>query len=99
MLRNSDKVSKDDLVDVGVGAKNFLLQFKPMATDRVSAKKLLLDDGDYSTAQDHYFSFINNRTGAVVDKSLDNKIIDDLKLDNYIPDLTRNKVFQIEEEM
>lgn len=93
VLRNSEKISKDDLRDVGVGTKNFLMQFKPMATTRVSAKKLLMDDGDYSTAQDHYFSFINNRSGAVVDKSLDNKIIDDLKMDNYMPDLTKNRVF------
>ena len=66
-----------------------------MATNRVSAKKLLLDDGDYSTTQDHYFSYINRRQGAVVDKSLDNKIIEELKTDNYMPDLMKNKVENI----
>jgi len=50
VLKNSEKISKDDLVEVGVGAKTFVGQFKPMATNRVSAKKLLMDDGDYSTA-------------------------------------------------
>ena len=45
--------------DVSSGASSFAQQFKPLAMKKQSAKQLLIDDNDYSTPQDHYFSYLN----------------------------------------
>jgi len=58
-LTNQQNITVDDLREVGQGAGTFVSQFKPNAMNRVSAKHLLIDDKDYSSTQDHYFSYIN----------------------------------------
>jgi len=59
MMVNSQKITKADLMELGSGTKNFMFQFKPNGMQKVSAKKLLIDDDDFSKPQDHYFSYIN----------------------------------------
>ena len=55
----------DDLKDVSSGATAFASQFKPSNIKGQNAKTLLIDDHDYSTPQDHYFSYLNkSKTGG-----------------------------------
>lgn len=49
LLVNKPSFESREVMDVGLGAGRFMAQFKPNATTRVSAKQLMLDDGDYST--------------------------------------------------
>lgn len=48
VLTNSQNITVDDLQEVGTGSKQFLMSFKPHALQKTSAKKLLVDDTDYS---------------------------------------------------
>ena len=63
VLANSQNIQPQDLKEIGVGTKTFIKQFKPLAMDKRNAKALMIDDGDYSTPQDHYFGYINKRIG------------------------------------
>ena len=63
VLANSQNIQTNDLKEIGVGTKTFIKQFKPLAMDKRNAKALMIDDGDYSTPQDHYFGYINKRIG------------------------------------
>ena len=58
VLVNANSISKEDLMELGAGTKTMMKQFQPHALQKVSAKTLLLDDNDYSTPQDHYFSYL-----------------------------------------
>ena len=49
ILINKPSFESKEIMEVGAGAVTFASQFKPRATSRVSAKQLLIDDGDYST--------------------------------------------------
>ena len=48
VLTNSQKITMDDLKEVSTGSKDFFTSFKPNALKKTSAKKLLVDDTDYS---------------------------------------------------
>lgn len=61
---SSNKFNKEDLEDLSSGTSTLLRQFRPMAYEKVSAKKLLIDDHDYSTPQDHYFAYVNKRNNG-----------------------------------
>ena len=41
--------------------------------DKRNAKALMIDDGDYSTPQDHYFGYINKRVGQSQDERVSNE--------------------------
>ena len=56
-------------MELGAGASEFIDQFKPRATKKISAKQLLLDDGNYSTTQDHYFGYLNRRNAELKEES------------------------------
>ena len=63
-MYNGDKpVESREIMDLGSGATSFMSQLKPRATQRISAKNLLMDDGNYSTTQDHYFGYLTRRQG------------------------------------
>lgn len=57
------KMGQVDLTDMGSGTAEFLRQLAPKDQYRLNAKKLLLNDDDYSTPQDHYFGYINKIQG------------------------------------
>lgn len=61
VLTNTAQISQTELNELGLGTKNMMRTLAPAGLNRVSAKTLLIDDKDYSTPQDHYFSYINMR--------------------------------------
>lgn len=61
LIYKESTIESKEIMEIGSGAGEFLSQFKPRATERISAKRLLIDDNDYSTTQDHYFGYINRR--------------------------------------
>ena len=80
VLTNQKEISSNDIKDLGTGTRDLIQQFKPHGLQKVSAKKLLIDDKDYSTPSDHYFSFLNKR-----DESPDQlDIIKSLPMDSVI---------------
>ena len=50
-------VSSEDLKEVAKGTKSFIGEMRPHALIPSNAKDLMLKDADYSTPQDHYFSY------------------------------------------
>lgn len=63
MVSEKDKASFEDLKGVGSGTSGFVKQFKPHALAKYNAKMLMIDDGDFSTPGDHYFNYLNKRSG------------------------------------
>lgn len=49
LLNKPTPIESGDIYELGAGAGRFANQIRPRANKRVSAKELLLDDGDYST--------------------------------------------------
>jgi hypothetical protein len=47
------------MANLGSGTADFINDFKPKSIGRVNVKALLLDDKNYSTPNDHYFSYLN----------------------------------------
>ena len=71
-----------------------LYQFKPNALQKVSAKKLLIDDKDYSTPSDHYFAYVNKK-----DERPDKlEILKSLPMDSVIEVEQRDKILKEFEE-
>ncbi len=64
-----------------------MAQFKPHAIGRENAKALLINDQEFTTPQDHYFSYINKRQGQSSDQVKENdlSIMKGLGLDMYLP--------------
>jgi hypothetical protein len=87
-----------DIVELGAGTRNFVYQFKPLAMTRNNAKNLLIDDHDYSTPQDHYFSYINKRQQTGV-RGDENKILEDLGLQEFMTELNKSTILDLEEEV
>lgn len=91
-----------DLIDIGTGVGRFANQMKPRATQRVSAKELLLDDGDYSTRQDHYFNYINQRLSQdlspEVQHEAENEVIRSLNLENVLSPELIEKIESLRED-
>jgi hypothetical protein len=48
VLLNARSLQSGNLMELGEGTRTIFGQFKPSATYTISAKKLLLDDKDYS---------------------------------------------------
>jgi len=49
----------DEVKEISEGTKTFIKGFKPMALVTANdAKKLVVDEGDYSTPADHYFNYV-----------------------------------------
>lgn len=70
-------------------------QFRPSAANRVSAKVLLVDDKDYSSPQDHYFSYINTRPEKEKGLSEYQKsILDQLQLKSLINNEMIDQIYQ-----
>ena len=62
--RQNNELSLDDIKDIGTGTGEFLASFKPKAVGLGGdARLLMVNDGNYSTANDHYFSYMQQRTG------------------------------------
>jgi len=77
-----------------------MTQFKPHAMTHVSAKKLLIDDSDYSTPQDHYFGYINRRQGYTeeIRQSEETSVLRGLDLGSVIPMSTEKMIYEIKPE-
>lgn len=58
-----ESASFEDLQGIGVGTTGFIKHFKPNALMKYNAKLLMIDDGDFSSPGDHYFNYINKRSG------------------------------------
>jgi len=54
-----------DVQSLGVGSANFAREMKPHALVPTNAKELILKDADYSTPNDHYFSYVNRNKGML----------------------------------
>ena len=102
LINKPTPVESKEIMDLGSGAGRFAAQFKPRATTRVSAKELLLDDGDYSTRQDHYFNYINRRLSEPQTKELqkeqEKKVLNDLKLEEYLSKDVMKYIEDLEED-
>lgn len=102
MLISQPTVESKEIMELGAGAGKFASQFRPRATARVSAKQLLLDDEDYSTKEDHYFNYINQRQGQLQSRELaheqDKAILKDLKLESYLSENVRSHIEDLEED-
>ena len=59
MMREA--IQFNDLKNLGNGTLKFMQQFRPRALASPNAKQLILDDKDYSTPADHYFSYISRQ--------------------------------------
>lgn len=62
----------------------------------------MLEDGDYSTRQDHYFNYINKRQSEPQTREIlreqEKAILKDLKLETYISEDVRAHIEQLEED-
>ena len=83
------------------GTKTMVGQLQPIILSKVSAKQLLLDDSDYSTPQDHYFSYINRRQteSLGVRKMSDDSVMQKFDLVRMMPRDRADLILSLEKPM
>ena len=97
-----EKKDLNALGDVKAGAKNLAMQFRPLGMKPVKAKDLLIDDHDYSSPADHYFSYVNKRnTGYTYDdeKRDSDAVMKKLNLDEYLDPENKYMIFGLNEQL
>lgn len=79
--------SLDDLFELSSGTANFVSQFKPLSVGPHNARALIVDEQEYSTPSDHYFSYINRRQGQSSDLAKEDelKVMQSLGLEVLLP--------------
>jgi hypothetical protein len=97
ILVNSQRIQQKDLIELGEGTKNLVYQMKPHALNKVSAKQLLVDDQDFSTPQDHYFSFLSQRASLSEEhrQKREEQVLESLDLGSYIKEEGRQAIMDL----
>jgi len=84
-LRSHEKLTTDDIKEVSKGALDFASYIKPHALMNPNVKQLLLDDKDYSTPADHYFSYIQKRKMMEAENEREKAVLDKIGIDKLLP--------------
>jgi len=75
----TNDLSMDDLKQISEGTGDFISQFRPRAMGMgADANQLMVDDKNYSSANDHYFGYMQTRGTDAEDKERQRMILKDI---------------------